>query len=70
MNSEKKIVNKKNTHVFRGLLTCVCGGNMTASPSKARVNGYTLLNMLVTTEYLDINVKIHMLVILTWVILF
>lgn len=41
MNSEKKIVNRKNTHVFRGLLTCVCDGNMTASPSKARVNGYT-----------------------------
>ncbi|MDO4302198.1 MAG: recombinase family protein [Clostridia bacterium] len=40
MNSEKKIVNKQNTHIFRGLLTCVCGGNMTASLGKARVNGY------------------------------
>ena len=41
MNSSGKLVTKKHTHIFRGMLTCVCGGNITASPGKTRVSGYT-----------------------------
>lgn len=40
MNAKKKLVNKKNVNIFSGLLTCVCGGNLKASPANVQASGY------------------------------
>lgn len=40
IHTSKQVITRNNIHIFRGLLTCVCGGNMTSTLGRQRVSGY------------------------------
>ncbi len=40
IRSNKQTIYRTHTHIFSGLLTCICGGNMVAHIGSQRANGY------------------------------